>query len=350
MKSYQLQDYRQPLVAVEAPTPAPQGAEVLLKIAASGICHTDLHLVDGGYDLGQGRWLSFKDRGLKLPRTPGHEIVGRVQAAGPEAGSVPTDKNFLVYPWIGCRKCVACSEGNEHLCAQPRFLGLQCDGGFSDHVVIPHPKYLIDIGEIDPSDAAPYACSGLTTYSALKKAGSVVKRSEVVIIGAGGLGLMCIHLLKLMGGKGAVAIDIDQKKRQAATDAGALVAIDGKAKDLRAQIQAAVPGGVHVVIDLVGSAETASVAVDVLAKGGKYILVGLFGGSLDVPLPTVPLRSISIVGSFVGNLDELKELLDLARANGLPKFPTTSCSLHDANKNLDNLHAGNVIGRAVMIP
>lgn len=350
MKSYQLLDYRQPLAPVELATPSPQGSELLLKVVASGICHTDLHLIDGGYDLGQGRWLSFKDRGLVLPRTPGHEIVGRVVAAGPEATAVAKDKNYLVYPWIGCGTCPACKAGDEHLCAQPRFLGLQRDGGFSDHVLVPHPRYLLDIGDIDPKAAAPFACSGLTTFSALKKAGPAIRHSEVVIIGAGGLGLMCVHLVKLMGGKGAVVVDIDAGKRQAAIDAGAIAALDGNAVDLRAQLQSSVSAGVHVVIDLVGSAATASLAVDSLAKGGKYILIGLFGGSIDIPLPTLPLRALNITGSFVGNLAELRELLDLAKSKGLPSFPTTPCSLHDANDNLRRLHDGKIIGRAVMIP
>jgi propanol-preferring alcohol dehydrogenase len=350
MKSYQINDYRQPLMPVDLPTPVPKGSEVLLRVVASGICHTDLHLIDGGYDLGQGRRLSFKERGLVLPRTPGHEIVGRVLSSGPEAAGLSRDKNYLVYPWIGCRTCLACMADNEHLCANPRFLGLQRDGGFSDSVVVPHPRYLLDIGNLSPEKVAPFACSGLTTYSALKKAGAAIEQSEIVIIGAGGLGLMCVHVLNMLGGAGAVVVDIDPAKRHAAIEAGALAALDGSAADIRAQIQQAVPRGAHVVIDLVGSSGTAQLAVDVLAKGGKYILVGLFGGAIDLPLPTIPLRALSIIGSFVGNLSELTELLDLVKAKGLPSFPITRCSLHDANDNLRMLHDGKVIGRMIMMP
>jgi propanol-preferring alcohol dehydrogenase len=348
MKSYQIQDYGQPLVPVETATPVPTGSEVLLRIVASGICHTDLHLIEGGYDLGGGRRLSFKDRGLVLPRTPGHEIVGKVVAPGPDAAIATGDSNYLVYPWIGCGRCVACAAGEEHLCAQPRFLGLQRDGGFSDHVVVPHPRYLLDIGDLPAERVAPYACSGLTTYSALKKAGRAIERSDVVVIGAGGLGLMAVHLLRLMGGRGAVVIDIDPAKRQAALDAGARVALDGRAVDIAAQLQESLGGGSHVVIDLVGSAATAQLAIDSLAKGGKYILIGLFGGAIDLPLPTLPLRAISVTGSFVGSVAELRELLELVKAAGLPDFPTTRCALHDANHNLGLLHDGKVVGRIVM--
>jgi propanol-preferring alcohol dehydrogenase len=348
MKSYQVTEYRQPLTAVEHETPRPQGSEVLVNICASGICHTDLHLVDGGYDLGQGRRLSFKERGIVLPRTPGHEIVGRVVAAGPDAGAIPADKNFLVYPWIGCGSCVSCTAGNEHLCAQPRFLGLQRDGGFSDYVIVPHPRYLLDIGSLDPEKMAPYACSGLTTFSVLKKAGPSIKQTPVVIIGAGGLGLMCVHLLRLLGGKGAIVVDIDERKRSAAIEAGAIAALDGSTADSRAQILEAVGGSVFVVIDLVGSADTATLGLDILAKGGKLFLIGLFGGAINLSLPLVPIRAISIMGSFVGNLAELKELLGLLREKGLPPFPITRCSLHDVNDNLQRLQGGRLVGRAVM--
>jgi propanol-preferring alcohol dehydrogenase len=348
MKSYQVAQYRQPLTKVERDTPCPSGTEVLIKISASGICHTDLHLIEGGYDLGQGRWLSFKDRGLHLPRTPGHEIVGRAVATGPDAGKIDPDKNFLVFPWTGCGACIVCAGGNEHLCAQPRFLGLQRDGGFSDYVIVPHPRYLLDIGSLDPEKMAPFACSGLTTFSALKKAEHSIAQSPIVIIGAGGLGLMCVHLLKLMGGKGAVVVDIDERKRAAAIDAGAIAALDGRAADIGGQIQKAAGGAVPVVIDLVGSATTAKLGLDLLAKGGKLILIGLFGGSIDLALPLMPIRAISIIGSFVGNLQELTELLALLREKGLPAFPVTRCSLHEANERLQMLRDGRVIGRIVM--
>ncbi|MGH6707879.1 MAG: alcohol dehydrogenase [Bradyrhizobium sp.] len=349
MKSYQVKDYEQPLTAVESDPPRPQGTEVLLEICASGLCHTDLHLQAGGYDLGQGRWLSFKERGLVLPRTPGHEIVGRVVAAGPEAGHVPAGRNFLVYPWIGCGTCFACKEENEHLCVQPRFIGLQRDGGYADHVIVPHRRYLLDIGPLDPVLMAPYACSGLTTFSALKKAGPAITKTPIVVIGSGGLGLMCIHLLKMMGGVGAIAVDIDKRKRSAAIEAGAIGAIDGAASDAGVQIQKLAGGGVSVVIDLVGSAGTANLGLQILGKGGKLILIGLFGGAIDLPLPPIPIRALSIIGSFVGNLAELTELLELVRSKGIPPFPVSRCSLHDANENLTMLREGKLVGRGVMV-
>ena len=137
---------------------------------------------------------------------------------------------MLVYPWIGCGVCRVCRDGYENHCMKPRCLGVHCDGGYSDQIVVPHSKYLLPLDGLDPVAVAPYACSGVTTYSALKKLGSVIKEEPVLVIGAGGLGLMCVTILKAMGGKGAVVVDIDEKRRAAALDAGALAAVDGGAR------------------------------------------------------------------------------------------------------------------------
>ena len=198
---------------------------------AAGVCHSDLHIWEGGYDLGHGRKpLSLKDRGVSLPRTMGHETVGEVVAFGPDAKAAAGDLKIgdvaLVYPWIGCGKCEVCLAGDENMCLKPASLGVYCDGGYADHMTVPHPKYLLNLKGLDPVTAAPYACSGVTTYSALKKVEADFK-TPIVIIGAGGLGLMALSLLKAMGGKGAIVVDIDARKREAAEQAGALATVDG---------------------------------------------------------------------------------------------------------------------------
>ncbi|WP_313389506.1 alcohol dehydrogenase catalytic domain-containing protein, partial [Achromobacter aegrifaciens] len=230
MKCYCVVNFREPLQEMNQPTPTPQGSQVLLKVRAAGVCHSDIHLWEGGYDLGQGRTLSLKDRGVSLPLTMGHETVGAVVSAGPDAQGLSADRNYLVYPWIGCGNCPPCLAGMENHCSAPACLGVHRAGGYADHILVPHPRYLIDIGDLDPAQIAPYACSGLTTYSALKKIGPDIYRSHpVVIFGAGGLGLMSLTLIKALGGAGAIVVDIDPAKRQAALEAGALAAIDGAA-------------------------------------------------------------------------------------------------------------------------
>ena len=173
----------------------------------------------------------------------------------------------LVYPWIGCGVCRVCRDGYENLCMKPRCLGVHCDGGYSDQIVVPHSKYLLPLDGLDPVAVAPYACSGVTTYSALKKLGSVIKEEPVLVIGAGGLGLMCVTILKAMGGKGAVVVDIDEKRRAAALEAGALAVVDGAAPDALAQVNAALGGPCWAAIDLVGSPQTAALGFDSLAQG-----------------------------------------------------------------------------------
>jgi hypothetical protein len=181
-------------------------------------------------------------------------------------------------------------------------------------VLVPHARYLVDFGGLTPEQAAPYACSGVTTYGALKKIDPAVRASEpVVLIGAGGLGLMAITVLKAMGGHGAISVDIDPKKREAALKTGALAAIDGSAPNAAQQIQAATKGGAYGVIDFVGSGATARLGTDCLAKGGHYVIVGLFGGEITLSTLFLPWRAITIQGSYVGSLGELKELMARAR-------------------------------------
>ena len=227
MRCHQLIAFGAPLAETAGVGPAPVGTEVIVRIAASGVCHSDLHICEGHHDLGGGRKLSFEGR-IPLPLTLGHEIAGHVAALGPDAEVVAEGDGVLVYPWIGCGACEPCQEGNEHLCRAPRFLGANRDGGYADCVVVPHARYLIRLDGLDPRRAAPLACSGLTTYSALKKLDANVKlqRRPVVVIGAGGLGLMAIDMVGKLGGAGAVVVEIDARKREAAMAQGAVAAVD----------------------------------------------------------------------------------------------------------------------------
>jgi len=350
MKSYQVAKFGAPLEEAEAPTPTPQGSEVLLEVVAAGVCHSDLHIWEGGYDLGHGKRLSLQDRGIALPLTMGHETVGRVVAAGPDAKAATVGKTFLAYPWIGCGKCAPCRHGDENLCATPAFLGVYRHGGYADHLLAPDPKYLIDIEGLDPLRMAPFACSGLTAFSALQKLAPGLRETPVAIFGAGGLGLICIEILKALGGKGAIALDIDPVKREAALRNGALAAIDPRASDARRQLTAANGGPPMAVIDFVGSEETTALGFNALGTGGKLVLVGLFGGAAPWSLPLIPIKGVSILGSYVGNLEQLRDLVDLVRARRIAPLPVTCCALHDADKALNDLRAGRFVGRAVLAP
>ena len=230
MRSFQVCQCSAPLQANEAEAPQPTGTQVLLKMLAAGVCHSDLHIWDGYYEIGGGKKLMLADRGIKLPLTMGHENVGEVVAVGPDAKDVKVGDVRLVNPWMGCGKCKVCRRGDENYCLKPENVGVFSQGGYSTHMLVPSHRHLFDIGNLSPTDAAPLACSGVTAFSALKKIPTLTEE-PVVIIGAGGVGLMGVTLAKKMGAKDVIIVDIDAAKRDAALKAGATKAVDGGAAD-----------------------------------------------------------------------------------------------------------------------
>ena len=353
MRCYCVLHHGQPLELVEKPIPQPQGSEVLLKVLAAGLCHTDLHLWEGHYDLGGGKKLALADRGIKPPLTLSHEIVGEVAAVGPEAGAMTAGlmgRALLVHPWIGCGECAACKRAEENICIKPQSLGVVRPGGFAEYVIVPHPRYLVEIGGLDAAKAAPLACAGVTTFSALKKLGARIHEAPVVIIGAGGLGLMAIEVLKALGGKGAIVVDIDAAKRAAALAAGALAVVDAKASDAVQQIQQVTDGGARAVLDLVGATPTVTLAVAACARGGHIVICGLMGGDITLSLPVIPMRPLTIQGSYVGTLAELRELLALVQHTKMHAIPVNRRPMAEANEAMQALMAGKVVGRTILVP
>ena len=323
----------------------------MVRIARCGVCHSDLHMQDGYFRLAGDKRLDIA-AGRTLPFTLGHEIAGTVEDAGPEARSDPDaspGRAVAVYPWIGCGACPACRAGEENMCSAHHHLGIANDGGFATYVLVPHPRYLLNLKELDPVATAPYACSGVTTYSALKKVEASFN-TPIVIFGAGGLGLMALSLLKAMGGKGAIVVDIDARKREAAEKAGALATVDGAAPDALEQLASKAGGPIRAVIDLVGNPKTTQLGFDCLTKGGKLVIVGLFGGGAPWALPLIPIKAITIQGSYVGNLRETQELLDLVRSKKIAPIPVTPMPLAKANEALVDLQKGRLVGRAVLTP
>lgn len=343
--------FGQPLEPQDRADPTPKGSELVVEIVAAGVCHSDLHIRDGGYDMGRGQFLSFKDRGMALPHVPGHEPVGRVVACGPDApADLDRDQLYVIYPWQGCGTCEECGTGQENFCATPRFLGMHADGAYATHMTVPHARYLFPAGDLAPELAAPLACSGLTAFGALKKVEDTLSRFPAVIIGAGGLGLMAVSLIKALGGLAPVVVDIDPAKRDAALKAGARAAVDGRASDAAARIVDAVGAAPAAVIDFVGGEQTSALGFNVIRKGGALVLVGLFGGAAPWSLPTIPVKSARILGSYMGSLSEFRELMDLVLAGKVALLPTVTYGLDDVNEAFEQLEAGRIIGRAVLTP
>jgi D-arabinose 1-dehydrogenase-like Zn-dependent alcohol dehydrogenase len=349
MFSFQVRDFGAPLERVERELPRPEGTQVLLKVMAAGVCHSDLHVWDGYFDMGGGNKLRFADRGVKLPLTMGHENVGEVVAVGAEVKGVAVGDVRLVNPWIGCGECKVCRRGDENLCLKPQSIGILKNGGYATHLMTPHPRNLFAIGALTPAQAAPLACSGVTAYSALRKV-ATLQDEPLVTIGAGGVGLMAVALARKMGAREIVTVDIDPAKREAALAAGATKAIDARAPDAVKQIQSATGGGAWSVIDFVGSTETVSLALGSITKGGSVIVVGLFGGDVTVPTPSLPLRAMTLRGSYVGSQTEIAELLELVNRTGMPPVPILKRPLAQVADVLDELRSGKVVGRVVLEP
>jgi alcohol dehydrogenase/propanol-preferring alcohol dehydrogenase len=352
MLSYQVEAFGRPLAQVLRETPQPQGSEVIVKVGSCGVCHSDVHLHDGYFDLGGDARLDMT-RTVRPPRTLGHEIAGVVAAIGPDVKDLQGLKvgdPCVVFPWIGCGQCSLCRAGHEHLCNAPQALGVHRDGGFADHVVVPHPRYLLDYGPLAEEQACTYACSGLTAYSALRKAGPIGPQDPLVIIGAGGVGLSGIRLAKAIFGVEPIVAEIDPAKWELARQAGAGQVIDPRAdgalKALMAQLKAS--GGAAAVIDFVGAGSSFSFGFAALRKGGKLVCVGLLGGAAPIVPAMVSMKAVSVIGSYVGSLAEMQELMAIARSGVLPDMPLTHAPLADATAALEDLRAGRVRGRIIL--
>ncbi len=344
MISYQVIEHGKPLQKILSQKPKPQGAEVLVRITRSGVCHSDLHIWDGYFDLGGGKRFYVKERGCVPPFTLGHEPFGVVEAVGKKAKGVKVGQKRLVYPWIGCGKCAVCKAGQDNHCVSgSRFLGVNRPGAYSTHVLVPDAKYLIDATGIDESFAATLACSGLTAYSASAKLPPLEPADRVAVIGCGGVGMAGIAVLRAKGVKNVVACDIDPAKLAAALKLGAKSTVNTRDANAAELLR-----GIAGALDFVGTPATAALGIAALRNGGRYVVVGLHGGELVHPLVPIAQRAIGIVGSYVGNLQELKEVVALAKKKKLKALPVEMRDAGQANRALEDLHAGRVVGRIVL--
>jgi len=350
MKSYKVVEFGKPMQKVEEPTPKPQGSEVLVRITAAGVCHSDVHLWEGFFDMGGGNKYSTA-KTMNPPRVMGHEIVGVVEAVGPESKGAKVGDKAVVYPWIGCGKCWYCEHGSENLCPTPRALGVNNDGGYADHVLVPHAKYLYPYGNLPDELACLYACSGITAFGAVKKAAGHDAGKPILVIGAGGVGLMGVRFAKAVLGREPIVADIDENKRKLALANGASAAVDPRDKEARKQVMDLTGGtGVAAAIDFVGAEASAQFGWRALGRGGRLIIVGLFGGAFSTPLPMFPFTGNTIMGSVTGTPVEMKEMMDLVAAGKAAPVPIIKRKLDEADTTLQELRKGLIMGRAVLVP
>ncbi len=349
MKAAQITEPNKPLKISEIDTPTPAGKQVLVKVKAVGVCHSDLHLWEGGYDTGDG-FMKVTDRGVKFPVIPGHEVVGTVAVIGDSVEGVKVGDDVLVYPWIGCDNCPTCEKGDTNLCESPQSLGVFQDGGYAEYSLIPDYKFLAKISGIDLEGAASLACSGLTAYTAVKKA--ILNSPEnILIIGAGGLGLMGVQIAKALSNAKIICADLTDEKLQKAKEMGADHIVNTKDSVASKNIMSICDEkGVDSIIDFVNAPPTVKLDLSVIRKRGNIILVGLFGGAVDLPLVSIPLKAITIQGAYTGNYNDMIELLDLAKQGIIKPIVSKHYSMDEANAALEDLKNRKVIGRSVINP
>lgn len=349
MIAYRVEAFGAALVRSELALPDPQGSEVLVEVSACGLCHSDIHLWEGYFDLGDGERIDAT-RSVSPPRTLGHEIAGTVRAVGTDVRSVRAGDRRAVFPWIGCGACALCREGSEHLCTRAAALGVHRDGGFAQFVLVPHERYLLDFAPLSEAQACTYGCAGVTAFSALRKAAPLQPGDALLILGAGGVGLSAIRLAKALYGVTPIVAEPNRDKWQGAREAGAGEVVDPAESGALKALTKATGGGVAAAVDFAGSGASFSFAFGALAKAGRLVSVGLLGGSVRLSPALVAMKAVSIAGSYVGSLDEMHEVLQIARAGGLSDLPVRLRPLGEINEALSDLRGGRAQGRIVLCP
>ena len=352
VKAARIVKVNEPLEIQDVETLKPKGSQVLIKVESSGVCHSDIHLWEGGYNGPEGQFLKTTDRGVKYPLTPGHEVAGTVDNIGEEAeGRFSKNEKVLVFPWIGEGLCPACRVGEENLCDKPRSLGVYTDGGYAEYVLVPSYKYLVKIGDdMDTNTSATLSCSALTAYGAVKNT-NLKPNDNVVIVGAGGLGLMAMQLAKAITGSRIIAMDLDDSKLKAAKENGADAIVNSKKEDpVKAVQELTSKLGADAVIDFVNASKTVETDMQLLRRRARVVLVGLFGGELKLNLVTMPTRAYKLIGSYTGTLSEMVELVSLAKRGIIKPVVSNRFKLSQTTEALRMLRDGKIIGRAVINP
>jgi propanol-preferring alcohol dehydrogenase len=359
ISSARIHNYQEPLAIDNTSKPKVYGEEILVRVGAAGLCHSDLHLING-------EWKDVIP--LKLPKTPGHEIAGWIEEVGdsvPESAQMKEGDLVAVFGGWGCGICIYCKSGDEQLCNFPRWPGLSdYDGGYSEYIMVPTYRFLIKVDKqlttnsynIRPEELAPLTDAGLTPYRAIKKIRHLLGPGKsIAIFGIGGLGSYAIQYAKILGQSSTViALDRTEEKLQLAEKFGADHVVNvSKLQNIRSEITSKISEGkgtgVDVVIDCVGADATIEDSCKILNKGGSIVVVGLFGSQIKIPLVRAVLQEYQAYGSLWGNYSELREVIELAKTgkinHSIQKFP-----LNEINEAIQLLKNGKIVGRGVIIP
>ncbi len=336
MKAAVLREFKKPLAVEEVGQPQPGTGEVLIRVEACGVCHSDVHVADGD-------WAQFA-KIVKTPLIPGHEIAGVVVEKGAAVEDLQIGERVGV-PWIHwtCGECEFCREGNENLCQRQKITGVTVDGGYAEFVKAPASHVLRIPDCLSSVQVAPLFCAGVTVYRALKRT-SILPGQRLAVFGIGGLGHLAVQFGQALGAE-MVAIDISEEKLALARSLGASVTINAAAHDAIKQLRNR--GGVHVA--LVTSAARASydTAFYCLRPTGTLLVVGLPADPICFPPILMAAGEIRIQASTVGTRQDLREVLAMAAA-GKVRCQVAARPLADANEALNQLRRGQVSGRLVL--
>jgi len=352
ISSARIHKYGSPLEIEDVEKPVISSPEqVIVKVGATGLCHSDLHLINGDWQ---------KTLPLNLPKTPGHEIAGWVEEIG---NGVPTNSIkegdlVAVFGGWGCGYCLYCKRGDEQMCQFAKWPGLSdYDGGFSEYILLPSHRFLVKAGNantfLNPEGLAPLTDAGLTPYRAIKKIRHMLNANKnIAIIGIGGLGLYAIQYAQILGsGASVIAMDRNDKKLALAETVGADYTINiQNSNDIRSIVHSVTQGqGFDVILDTVGLESTLKFAVSNLNKNGALVVVGLFGKQITIPLFQTVIKEYQVYGSLWGNYNELCEVIELSK-KGKIKHHLHKFSLSDVNNAIELLRTGDIEGRAVIVP
>ncbi|MFJ9694421.1 alcohol dehydrogenase AdhP [Kitasatospora sp. NPDC101183] len=333
MKAAVVHDFTAPLTIEDRPVPEPAGHQVRVRLEASGLCHTDIHAAHGDWPVKPSP-----------PFVPGHEGVGIVEAVGPQARHVRIGERVAI-PWLAdaCGRCDQCVSGWETLCLQQHNSGYSVDGAYAEYALA-HGDYVVPVPDgLDPLDAAPLSCAGVTTYKALKVSGAR-PGTRVLVSGIGGLGHLALQYARISGAE-TIAVDVTDDKLALARELGADHVLDARTQDVAAEVQAL--GGAHAAIALAVSNASFQAAYGALRRGGTLVLVALpAGGKLELPVFETVLNGTKVIGSIVGTREDLAEVFRL-HALGRTRVIRETRRLEEVNACFDEVLSGKVSARLV---
>ncbi|MER6262824.1 NAD(P)-dependent alcohol dehydrogenase [Streptomyces sp900105245] len=341
MKAVQVVAYGRNPEMTDVPVPTATGPyDVVVRIGGAGVCRTDLHILEG-------QWA--EKSGVTLPYTIGHENAGWVHAVGAAVTHVSEGDKVIVHPLITCGLCRACRSGDDVHCEQSLFPGIDTDGGYAEYLKTSARSVVRIDDALEPADVAALADAGLTAYHAVAKAARRLRPGDrCVVIGAGGLGHIGVQVLRALTAVEIVVVDRNPEALKLAETIGADHGVLADGDHVERVLELTGGRGAEVVIDFVGEGGATRDGVRMLRRAGDYHVVG-YGENIDVPTIDIISTEISFIGNLVGSYNDLSELMVLA-AKGKVRLHTTSYPLDRFQDALDDLDAGRVRGRAILVP